>query len=228
MTRATPLATPPVPCVLLTGFDAFGGALLNPSWLTAKALDGELIAGHTIRAAPLPTVFDASLGEIKRLVRLHKPALVVCLGQAGGRSTISLERVAININDASSADNAGAQPLDTPVVRGGPSAYFTTLPVKVMLRTLQRAGIAAEVSQTAGTFVCNHVFYGLMHELSKAPKSTAKRLSRGGFIHVPFLPEQGIPSMDLNDMVAGIRLAIETALLTAHDPAPAVLLDKSL
>lgn len=217
MTRAAPLVPPLVPCVLLTGFDAFGGALLNPSWLAAKALDGELLAGHMIRAAPLPTAFDASLKEIKRLLRLHKPALVICVGQAAGRSAISLERVAININDASIADNAGAQPLDTPVVRGGPTAYFGTLPIKAMLRALQHADFAAEVSQTAGTFVCNHVFYGLMHELSKKSRSTGNRLSRGGFIHVPFLPEQGMPSMHLNDMVAGLRLAIETALLTESD-----------
>ncbi len=204
----------PLPCVLLTGFDAFGGAHLNPSWLAAKALDGELLVGHTIRAAQLPTAFDASLKEIKRLLRLHKPALVICVGQAGGRSALSLERVAININDASIADNAGAQPLDTPVVRGGPSAYFSTLPIKAMLSALQRAGIAAEVSQSAGTFVCNHVFYGLMHELSKKSKSAGKQLARGGFVHVPFLPEQGVQSMHLNDMVTGLRLAVETALLT--------------
>jgi pyroglutamyl-peptidase len=210
--RSAPSATPPVPCVLLTGFDAFGGASLNPSWLAAKALDGELLVGHTIRAAQLPTAFDLSLKELKHLLRVHKPPLVICVGQAGGRGAMSLERVAININDASIADNAGAQPL-TPVVRGGPAAYFSTLPIKAMLMALQRADIEAEVSQSAGTFVCNHVFYGLMHELSKTSKSAGKPLARGGFVHVPFLPGQGVPSMHLNKMVAGLRLAVETALL---------------
>ena len=211
---SAPIPTPtPVHSVLLTGFDAFDGASLNPSWLAAKALDRELLVGHTIRAAQLPTVFDASLKELKRLLRVHKPALVICVGQAGGRSALSLERIAININDANIADNAGAQPRDTPVVRGGPAAYFSTLPIKAMLIELHRAGIPAEVSESAGTFVCNHVFYGLMHELSKKSRSSGKRLTRGGFIHVPFLPEQGAPSMHLNAMVAGLRLTIETALL---------------
>ena len=203
----------PLPCALLTGFNAFDGASLNPSWLAVNAIDGELLAGHRVRAAQLPTAFVASLKELKHLLRLYKPALVICVGQAGGRRALSLERVAININDASIADNAGAQPLDTPVVRYGPAAYFSTLPIKVMLIALQRAGFATEVSESAGTFVCNHVFYGLMHELSKKSRSTNKPLARGGFIHVPYLPEQGAPSMHLNDMVAGLRLAVETALL---------------
>jgi pyroglutamyl-peptidase len=214
MTRASASATSLVPCVLLTGFDAFGGAHLNPSWLAVKALDGELLTGHTIRAAQLPTAFDASLKELKRLLRLHKPALVICVGQAGGRGAISLERVALNIRDAGLAEITGAQPLDQPVVPGGPAAYFSTLPIKRMLAALQHAGIAAEVSQTAGTYVCNHVFYGLMHELSKKSDFASRRLVRGGFVHVPFLPEQGVPSMHLTDMVAGLRLAVETALLT--------------
>ena len=218
MKRAAQIAPIPtlalLPCALLTGFDAFDGASLNPSWLAVKAIDGELLVGHRIRVAQLPTAFDASLKELKHLLRLHKPTLVICVGQAGGRSALSLERVAININDASIADNAGAQPLDTPVVQGGPAAYFSTLPIKAMLIALLRAGMAAEVSQSAGTFVCNHVFYGLMHELSKKSIAADKKPARGGFVHVPFLPEQGAPSMHLNDMVAGLRLAVQTALLT--------------
>ena len=103
-------------------------------------------------------MFDASLIELARLMRLHKPALVICVSQAGGRAALSLERIAINVNDARIADNAKAQPVDTPVAAGAPAAYFSTLPIKTMLRSLQREGIAAEVSQTAGTFVCNHVF----------------------------------------------------------------------
>jgi pyroglutamyl-peptidase len=207
------LAPASVQRVLLTGFDAFGGASLNPSWLAVSALDQEVIEGHLVVAAQLPTVFNASLRELERLLRLYKPVLVICVGQAGGRDAISLERVALNINDASIADNAGAQPVDTPVVVTGPAAYFSTLPIKAMLRGLLQAGIAAEVSQSAGTFVCNHAFYGLMHGLARQ----RGRKTRGGFIHVPFLPQQGRPAMPLETMQRALRLAVQTALQTQHD-----------
>ena len=202
--------------MLLTGFDAFGGEHLNPSWLAVQALHGRQMAGHRVVAAQLPTVFDESLHLLRGLLKQHRPALVICVGQAGGRSTLSLERVAININDARIADNAAAQPIDTAVIASGPAAYFTTLPIKAMLLALQQAGVAAEVSQTAGTFVCNHVFYGLMHLL--ATQRGFKR-TRGGFIHVPYLPGQGTPSMTLDDMVRGLRLAVRCALSTQHDIA---------
>lgn len=202
--------------VLLTGFDPFGGEELNPSWLAVQALHGKQIAGHRIVAAQLPTVFGASLTALASLLRAHRPALVVCVGQAGGRSAVSLERVAININDARIADNAAAQPVDTPVVPGGPAAYFSTLPIKAMRHALQQEGIATEVSQTAGTFVCNHVFYGLMHTL--ATKRGFAR-TRGGFIHVPWLPEQGMPSMPLEDIARGLRVALRCALQTQTDMA---------
>lgn len=205
-----------LPRVLLTGFDAFGGDSLNPSWLAVQALQGRRIANHTMVAAPLPTVFDASRVELRRLLRLYKPVLVICVGQAGGRAAMSLERVAINVNDARMADNAAAQPVDTPVVVGGPAAYFSTLPIKAMLQALQREGVAAEVSQTAGTFVCNHVFYGLMHQL--ATQRGFKR-TRGGFVHVPYLPGQGQPSMALEEVVRGLRVAVRAALTTRHDRA---------
>jgi len=206
----------PQPTILLTGFDPFGGASLNPSWLAVKQLHGRQIAGHRIVAAQLPTVFGESLHRLKALLKQHQPALVICVGQAGGRSAISLERVAINVNDAPLADNAGAQPVDTAVVPGAPAAYFTSLPIKAMLATLQREGIAAEVSQTAGTFVCNHVFYGLMHALAT---QRPLRLSRGGFVHLPWLPEQGTPSMALDEVVRGLRLALRCALLADGDAA---------
>jgi pyroglutamyl-peptidase len=127
---------------------------------------------------------------------------------------MSLERVAVNICDASIADNTGHQPVDSPVVRNGPAAYFSTLPIKAMLHGLQAAGIAAEVSQTAGTFVCNAVFYGLMHRLKRQSHGTR---IRGGFIHVPFLPEQGTPYMPLQEMVRGLRVAVSIALTTSDD-----------
>ncbi|MDP2816880.1 MAG: pyroglutamyl-peptidase I [Polaromonas sp.] len=213
---STPTATTSPPTVLLTGFDPFGGDSLNPSWLAVETLQGRRIAGHKVVAAQLPTVFGSSLVELARLLREHRPTLVICVGQAGGRAAISLERIAINVNDARIADNAAAQPVDTPVVAGGPAAYFTTLPIKAMLLALQGEGIPAEVSQTAGTFVCNHVFYGLMHHLST--RRGFKR-TRGGFVHVPWLPEQGQPSMTTDELVRGLRLLIATALATPEDIA---------
>jgi pyroglutamyl-peptidase len=197
------------PTVLLTGFDAFGGAAVNPSWLGAQALHGRQIVGHRVVAARLPTVFGASLSELQALLAAHHPALVLCVGVASGRSALSLERVAININDASLADNNGAKPIDTPVVPQGPAAYFTTLPVKAMLLALQRHGLPAEVSQTAGTFVCNHVFYGLMHALATQPELVN---TRGGFVHVPDGQVMALP-----DLVGGLHLMIETALVTHVD-----------
>jgi pyroglutamyl-peptidase len=174
------------------------------------------VEGHTLVAAQLPTTFTGSLRTLAQLLKLHKPVLVMCVGQAGGRSALSLERIAININDARIADNAGQRPLDAPVVPGGPAAYFSTLPIKAMLRALQQAGVAAEVSQTAGTFVCNHVFYGLMHALAT---QRGFKGTRGGFIHVPYVPEQGAPNMLLPDMVQGLRLAVACALTTPVDIA---------
>lgn len=197
------------PRVLLTGFDPFGGDALNPSWLIAQALHGKRIAGHRIVAAQLPTEFGASLQRLRALMAAHRPALIVCLGLAATRAALSLERIAINVDDARIADNAGAQPIDTPVIAGAPAAYFSTLPIKAMQQAMQAAGVPAEISQTAGTFVCNHVFYGLMHRLATARGFLG---TRGGFIHVPMLPEQGAPSLPLALMVEGLRVGIRTAL----------------
>ena len=208
--------SPPSPTVLLTGFDPFGGASINPSWQAVQALHGERLLDHAVVAAQLPTVFGESLRCLTALLDEHRPALVICVGQAGGRGAISLERVAINVDDAPIADNAGGQPIDVPVRPGAPSAYFTGLPIKAMLAELRAAGIAAEVSQTAGTFVCNHVFYGLMRTL--ATRRTLRH-TRGGFVHVPWLPEQGTPSMALDDIVRGLRLAVQCALRVQQDEA---------
>ncbi len=199
--------------VLITGFDPFGGAGINPSWLAAQALDGRRIAGHQVVAARLPTAFDQALAVLGQLLATYRPQLVLCTGQAGGRAALSLERIAINVNDARIPDNAGTQPIDTPVVAGGPAAYFSSLPIKAMLAALEAAGIRAEVSQTAGTFVCNHVFYGLMHSLAE-PRFAGVR---GGLVHVPWLPEQGQPSMPLDQIVAGLEVAIRSALTTTVD-----------
>ena len=207
-------APDPLPTVLLTGFDPFGSDTVNPSWLAAKTLHGDILQGHRVVAAQLPTEFATSGKALSALLRQHQPALVLCLGLAGGRENLSLERVAINVQDARIADNLGAQPIDSPIAVNGPAAYFSTLPIKAMLKALRDAGIPAEVSQTAGTFVCNHVFYALMHALKK---QHGKVKARGGFMHMPYLPEQGQPCMPLDEMVRGLRIATACALTTTDD-----------
>ena len=214
MVSATPVGVGRVSTVLLTGFDPFGGDAINPSWQAVQALHGKRIAGHRIVAAQLPTVFGRSLEVLSGLLQQHRPVLAICTGQAGGRAALSLERVAINIDDARIADNALAQPVDTPVVSAGPAAYFSSLPIKAMLAALEREGIRAEVSQTAGTFVCNHVFYGLLHALATRTELAGVR---GGLIHVPWVPEQGQPSMPLEEIVRGLEVAIRCALSTGAD-----------
>src|SRR6478736_1514372 len=201
--------------ILLTGFEPFGGGKLNPTAAIARELDGREIAGHVVQGAVLPCVFGKSATELKRLLRRHRPALVICLGLADGRLGITPERVAINVDDARIPDNAGRRPVDRPVVRGGPAAYWSTLPIKAIAERLHRAGIPAAVSQTAGTFVCNHVFYALMHELARR-----RTKIRGGFIHVPCQPEQakqGQPSLALDTMRQAVELAIEVALTQRRD-----------
>ncbi len=200
--------------MLLTGFDAFGetretGHAANPSWLAARLLDGEEIGGRKVVAARLPTVFGTAWETLERLIEQHRPALILCVGLAGGRSALSIERVAINLMDARIPDNAGHQPKDEPIVSGAPAAYFSSLPVRNMLQAVVAAGLPAELSQSAGTFVCNHVFYRLMHRLANDP---ALASTRGGFVHVPFLPEQGSPSLALASVVQGLRILLASAV----------------
>ena len=200
--------------VLLTGFEPFGGETINPSAEIARLLHGTIVARHQIAGALLPCVFGAAITELKKQIRATKPALVICLGQAGGRTDITPERVALNVDDARIADNAGRQPIDQPIRPKGPAAYWSTLPIKAIVAALQQRGLPASVSQTAGTFVCNHVFYGLMHALRGQKKT------RGGFIHVPFLPEQaqaGQASLPLETMVEAVSVAIATAVATRRD-----------
>jgi len=175
--------------VLLTGFEPFGGEKINASQEVATRLNGEVIADHEVVGVVLPCEFGRAVRELKKLLKQHEPSLVICLGQAEGREGITPERVAINVDDALMADNAGAQPIDRAVVRGGPAAYWSTLPIKAIVQRLQSEGIPAAVSQTAGTFVCNHVFYGLMHALRN------QRVVRGGLIHVPWRRGQGSPCL---------------------------------
>jgi pyroglutamyl-peptidase len=207
------------PSVLLTGFEPFGGESVNPSWEIARTLDGWVIEGFTVRAVQLPCAFGDALRTLDEALATHRPELVVCLGQAGGRAEISIERAALNVDDARIPDNLGRQPIDAAVVPDGPAAYFSTLPIKALARDLREAGVAAAVSNTAGTFVCNHVFYALMHRLATSP---ALARTRGGFVHVPFTPEQaagkaGVPSMALATQVDGIRLALRSAIRTRDD-----------
>ncbi|MFO1328483.1 MAG: pyroglutamyl-peptidase I [Rubrivivax sp.] len=203
------------PLCLVTGFEPFDGDALNPSWLVAQALAARRGSGGRVVAECLPCTFAGAIPALQAALRRHRPQLVLALGQAG-RAVISFERVALNVEDARIPDNAGDQPVDRPVRRGGPAAYFGTLPIKAMHAALQREGIASEVSQSAGTFVCNHVFYGLMHTLRR------QRGVRGGFVHVPMLPEQAAArgrsdGMPLDTMVEGVALALATARATRRD-----------
>jgi pyroglutamyl-peptidase len=202
--------------VLVTGFEPFDGEPINPSAEVARALAGRRVGGVSVVAAVLPCAFGQAIGGLREVVAAQRPQLVLALGQAGGREGFSIERVAINVDDARIADNVGACPIDSPVIAGAPAAYFSTLPIKAMVGALRRAGWPAAVSQSAGTFVCNHVFYGLMHTLRR-------RRARGGFMHLPLLPEQaarrGGPSLSLEDQIAGVALALEVALTTLVDSA---------
>lgn len=212
------MTTVDTPRVLLTGFEPFDQDSVNPSWEVARALHGETIAGAQVHAVQLPCVFGAAMEVLDEALASLQPSLVISLGLAGGRSEITPERVAINIDDARIPDNAGKQPIDAPVVDKAPAAYFSTLPIKAMVRNLREAGLPASVSNTAGTFVCNHVFYALMHRLARRAAPGV----RGGFIHIPALPQQaarhpGMASMALETQVAGIREAIRTAMTVQQD-----------
>jgi pyroglutamyl-peptidase len=172
--------------ILITGFKPFAGEIINPSWQVAQALHGRKFDNLQVHAHCLPTVFGQSLQTLEQLIAQYKPAIIICFGQAAGRCAVSLERVAINIDDARIADNLGQCPIDHPIHNNGPNAYFSSLPIKAIVQELQHSGIPAEVSNSAGTFVCNHVFYGLMH-ITEQQKNV-----RAGFVHIPFLPEQAV------------------------------------
>lgn len=201
--------------ILLTGFEPFDQDLVNPSWEAVRQLGGmQLDDDVQIVARRLPCAFATAGEYLTQLIAELSPVMVIATGLGPGRSDISIERVAINVNDARIPDNLGAQPIDTAVVVGGPAAYFTTLPIKAMVKAVREAGVAASVSQTAGTFVCNQVFYRLQHLL-------AGTAVRSGFIHVPALPEQvvgsGQPSMALAMLVEGLQVAVRTAWRTPMD-----------
>jgi pyroglutamyl-peptidase len=202
--------------VLVTGFEPFDGQTINPSADVACAVSGLTIARYDVIGAVLPCVFHDAGIALRRHIRKHRPRLVICVGQAGGRSAISLERIAINIDDASIADNHGQRPVDRPIVRKGPVGYWSTLPIKAIVGALIRKNIPAEISQTAGTFVCNHVFYSLMQTI-------ADTSCRGGFIHIPYVPEQvaamtkAPACLPLELAVHAVTTAIEVSLRQPKD-----------
>jgi len=203
--------------ILLTGFEPFGGGSVNPSWLVAQHLAGVDLAGEQLQAVQLPCVFGLSAQRLVQALAQHQPDVVLALGLAQGREGISIERVAINVDDARIPDNAGQQPIDTPVVPGGPAAYFSTLPIKRLAQGLQQAGHAAHISQTAGTFVCNHVFFTMQHHLRGQHVMS-------GFVHLPALPEQAAragrptpPSMALAAQVAAVQKLLQLCVAHASD-----------
>ncbi len=198
--------------VLLTGFDPFGGEETNPSWEAVSMLDGREINHSIIIARQLPTVFGRSLDVLKELIRKEKPDAVICIGQAGGRADITIERIAINMDDARISDNIGQQPIDQAIIEDGPTAYWSTLPVRQIVNNIQASGIPASISNSAGTFVCNHLFYGLRHFLCESGL-----IIPGGFIHIPYLPEQGVaqagqPTMSKETVIKALEIAIGTTM----------------
>lgn len=199
--------------VLITGFAPFDGQRVNPSWQAARLVAAEPPAGLTVTAAELPCVFGESVDALRAAVHAAQPELILCLGQAGGRPGVTVERVAVNIDDARIADNAGRRPIDEPVVPGGPAAYFSSLPVKACVAAVREAGVPAAVSHTAGTFVCNHVAYGLGHLLA-----TELPHARGGFVHVPWAPEQvpdgTAPALEPATVARGLRALLRAAAAT--------------
>ena len=193
--------------LLLTAFDPFGGETVNPAQEAVKMVSSRVGNVEIIKCV-VPTVFGKSIETVAAAIEDCRPDAVLCIGQAGGRADLTPERIAINLDDASIADNEGNRPVDTPIFPDGKPAYFSTLPVKAMVAAIRVAGIPASLSNTAGTFVCNHLMYGVLYTLEKYYPSV-----RGGFLHVPYIPSQvtggrGIPSMSAADIVRGLEAAI--------------------
>ncbi len=193
--------------LLLTAFDPFGGETVNPAQEAVKMVSSRVGNVEVIKCV-VPTVFGKSIETVAAAIEDCRPDAVLCIGQAGGRADLTPERIAINLDDASIADNEGNRPVDTPIFPDGKPAYFSTLPVKAMVAAIRAAGIPASLSNTAGTFVCNHLMYGVLYTLEKYHPGV-----RGGFLHVPYIPSQvtggrGIPSMSAADIVRGLEAAI--------------------
>ena len=198
--------------ILVTGFDPFGGESINPAWEAVKRLPNE-IAGATVKTIQIPTVFGDSAEKLFAEIDAFEPDAVVCIGQAGGRFAITPERVAINVDDARIPDNKGNQPIDVVIQEDGEPAYFATLPIKAMVEFIGKAGVPASVSNTAGTFVCNHIMYQALYYVAKH-----RPQAKAGFIHVPFVPSQVVDkpnyaSMSVEDIVKGLTAALEAVVV---------------
>ncbi|MGL4561471.1 MAG: pyroglutamyl-peptidase I [Brevinema sp.] len=203
--------------ILVTGFDPFGGEPINPAWEAVQKLPS-IINNISIVTAQIPTIFNESIDVLLTHINTHNPDIVLCTGQAGGRFDLSIERVGININDARIPDNKGNQPLDQKIYEDGENAYFTTLPIKKMVQALKDQGIPSSVSYTAGTFVCNHIFYSLLYHINKKNIS----VKAGGFVHVPYLPSQVIskqnqPYISPELIVQGITVMINALSTGMND-----------
>ena len=191
--------------IIVTGFDPFGGEKINPSIECVKALPE--IEGVEIIRLELPTVFKESALRLNEVINEVKPDAVLSVGQAGGRPGITMERIAINVDDARIPDNSSQQPIDEVIQCDGEAAYFATLPIKRIVKAIREAGIPAEVSNTAGTFVCNHIMYQALFAATKADKPF-----KAGFMHIPFIPEQTTdkPSLPLEESTKALQIALET------------------
>ena len=191
--------------IIVTGFDPFGGEKINPSIECVKALPE--IEGVELIRLELPTVFKESAKRLNEVINDVKPDAVLSVGQAGGRAGITMERIAINVDDARIPDNISQQPIDEEIQVEGEAAYFSTLPIKRIVKAIREAGISAEVSNSAGTFVCNHIMYQALFAATKADKPF-----KAGFMHIPFIPEQTTdkPSLPLEESTKALQIAIET------------------
>ena len=187
----------------------FGGERTNPSWEIVKALPKN-IAGHRVETLRIPTEFGKAIDVTVKAINAHQPEIVLCFGQAGGRSRMSVERVAVNVDDARIADNAGKQLIDEAIRADGPAAYFCTVPIKAMVAAMIKAGVPAEISNTAGTFVCNHLIYGVLDHIAQH-----RLTSRAGFIHVPYLESQVLDKPDTAAMSLALMVAGAEALAAA-------------
>ena len=187
--------------LLITGFDAFGKDAINPSWKAVRNLP-DTVGDFALCKLEIPTVFGLAAEKVLEAANIFQPDVILCVGLAGGRDAVTPERIAVNIRDARIPDNAGNQPAGDPVAPDDPAAYFTTVPVVDMAAAIWAKGIPAAVSNSAGAFVCNDVFYSLLHHFAGTPVAV-------GFIHVPYLPQQGEPSLPLETITAALTAAIE-------------------
>jgi pyroglutamyl-peptidase len=202
--------------ILITAFDPFGGDIVNPALEAVKKINTDLFDAEIVKLE-IPTVFGKSIEKVAAAIEAENPDVVLCIGQAGGRFDITPERVAINVDDARITDNEGNQPIDQPIFADGDSAYFSMLPIKAIVQNIRAAGLPSSVSNSAGTFVCNHIMYGVLYHIHKHFPGV-----KGGFIHVPFIPEQVVtrpnaPAVSSDDITRALEVAVQTIIDTPVD-----------